>query len=117
MPCSLILQMGAHRHVTTKLCDAGEASIRQQQQLAPELKALMQLSNDRHSGWIARFDEALKPQKCPGGALLQSVSSESRRPEPLESHDAVRASARPYSCSCPDCKRPYTAIWAINLKL
>lgn len=82
--------------VATKPHDAGEASIRQQQQLAPELKALLQLSKDRHSGWIARFDEALKPQKHPAGALTQSLSSKSYRPEPLESHDKVRPPARPY---------------------
>ena len=113
MPCSPIMQMSAHWHVTTKLCDAGEASLCQQQQLAPELKALLQLSKDSHSGWIARFDEALKPLITPAGAFLQSLLSGSHQPGPLESHDVVSAPARPYSYSCLHCRTSYTALWAI----
>ena len=105
-----MMQMGAHWHVTTKLCDAGEASIRQQQQLAPELKALLQLSKDKHSGWIARFDEALKPQNTPAGAPSRSLLFKSHCHEPPESHDVVCADARPYSFSCTDCRSPYTAV-------
>ena len=117
MPCSCKTQIGAHWHVTTKLRDAGAASIRQQQQLAPELKALLQLSKDRHSGWIARFDEALKPQNTPAGALSQSLLSGNHQPGPLESHDVVRAPARPYSCSCLHCRTPYTILWAVAFEM
>ena len=98
----LIMQISAYWRVATKLHDAGEASILQQQRLAPELKTLLQLSKDRHSGWLARFDEALKPLKHPAGALTQSMSSKSHCPEPLEGHNIVWVPARPVSNQLPE---------------
>lgn len=76
--------------------DAGTSKVSKQQQLGPESKALMHLSKEKHSGWIAKLGRAQRSHRHAARAHSAAFSMKHAWPASLQGSKRVCKACIPF---------------------